>query len=125
MILVDTSVWIEFFRGRDPVFKELTKRLEERNILALECVFAELLQGARGVRERSLIREMWDSLPRFDRKEVLLSAGEEAGLRKWKDLGIALIDAWIITAGRLSESRIWSLDKKLLSVLTPAQIYSH
>ena len=123
MILVDTSVWIEFFRGRNPVFNDLLERLEERNILALECVFAELLQGAKGTRERAIIREMWDSLPHFHQEEVLLRAGEEAGLRKWKDLGVGLIDAWIITAARLSESRIWSLDKKLLSILTPTQIY--
>ena len=124
MILVDTSVWIEFFRGRDPIFSELAERLEETNILALECVFAELLQGAKGIRERSLIREMWDSLPHFDETEVLLRAGEESGQRKWKDLGVGLIDAWIVTAARLSGSQIWSLDKKMLSILSTSQIYS-
>lgn len=124
MILVDSSVWIEFFRAREPVFSQLLRLLEDREALAMECVFAELLQGAKGRRERLTIHEMWESLPHFRQANVLLKAGEVSGTHKWKDRGIGLIDAWIITAARTAKARIWSLDKKLMSVLEEGEIYN-
>ena len=34
MILPDTSVWVEFFRGREPVFSTLELLLENREVIA-------------------------------------------------------------------------------------------
>jgi predicted nucleic acid-binding protein len=44
MILVDTSVWIEFLKARQPWLGEMTRLLEEQEVLAAEPVFGELLQ---------------------------------------------------------------------------------
>jgi predicted nucleic acid-binding protein len=44
MILVDTSVWIEFFRGNEPYFTKLKELIESSDVLAHEVVFGELLQ---------------------------------------------------------------------------------
>ncbi len=51
-LIVDTSVWIEFFRGQADYHDALLPLIEQGKVLALECIFGELLQGARGERER-------------------------------------------------------------------------
>ena len=51
MIIVDTSIWIEFFKGNTKVFEELKELLEKGNVLGVEWIFGELLQGARDKRE--------------------------------------------------------------------------
>lgn len=123
MVLVDTSVWIEFFRAREPVYSDLTALLRDRRVLAIECVFAELLQGAKGKRERDLILELWENLPKFDKPETLLKAGEASGTQKWRDKGVGLIDAWIIAAARAAKAKVWSLDKKMLSLLDAKEVH--
>ncbi len=45
MILVDTSIWIEFFRGNEPYFTKLKEIIESSDVLAHEVVFGELLKG--------------------------------------------------------------------------------
>ncbi len=44
MILVDTPVWIDFFRQSDPVINEILPGfLEDGEVLAISAVFGELL----------------------------------------------------------------------------------
>jgi len=47
MIILDTSVWIEHLRNNPRFFPKVGKILENREALALESVFGELLQGAK------------------------------------------------------------------------------
>jgi predicted nucleic acid-binding protein len=123
MVLVDTSVWIEFFRARDPVYSQLTRLLLDREAATMECVFAELMQGAKDRHERAMIVEMWESLPKLRSKDSLLRAGEASGFHKWRDKGVGLIDAWIITAAREAKAKVWSLDKKMLSLLDAKEVH--
>jgi predicted nucleic acid-binding protein len=124
VILVDTSIWIEFFRGREPFYSGVRVLLENRQAITIECVFAELLQGAKSLRERRLIREMWQSLPKVDEVGLLLHAGETAGVHKWPERGIGLVDAWIVSAARRAGAQIWTLDKKVRAILTTAESFS-
>ena len=124
MIVLDTSVWIEFFRGSEPYFSAVSELAETRQILGLECVFAELMQGARTQRERTFIRSIWESLPQADSAGGLIDAGEEAGIHRWPEKGVGIIDAYILFSARRVGARIWSLDKKLNSLLNPAEFFS-
>lgn len=62
MILVDTSVWIEFFRGNEPYYSELKELIESSEVLVHEVVFGELLQGCKNKNEVSFILEYWKNL---------------------------------------------------------------
>jgi predicted nucleic acid-binding protein len=64
MILVDTSVWVEFLKGHHPYLDQMKQLLEDREILAVEPVFGELLQGARDDRERRVLLDFWENLPK-------------------------------------------------------------
>ena len=55
MIILDTSIWIDYLRGKDlAVVKTVTQYLEDEKVIALSPVFGELLQGAKGAKEESI-----------------------------------------------------------------------
>ena len=124
MILVDTSVWIEFFRVREPYHSAVRVLLENRQAVTIECVFAELMQGAKSPRERRLILEMWLSLPKVDEAGLLLQAGETAGLHRWPERGVGLVDSWIVVAAKRIGAQVWTLDKKVKSILNASESFS-
>jgi|TARA_Y100000294_G_C8292876_1_gene231490 hypothetical protein len=123
MVILDTSVWVEFLKGKEPFFKKITTLLEENQVYALECIFAELMQGALNSRERDIIYEYWKNLPKAEVKNVFLKAGIESGKNKWLSKGIGLIDSVIILSARETSSRIWTLDKKLKDILEKEEIF--
>jgi len=123
MIILDTSLWIEFFKRNPVFFDEVVSLLEENKIYALECVFAELMQGTLNQRERKIIFEYWENLPKPEIENLLLKAGWESSKQKWISKGIGLIDSVIILAARETASTIWTLDSKLRSILKKHEIY--
>jgi hypothetical protein len=54
-IIVDTSIWVEFLKGNPVYFSLLQELLENQNVLTIDCIFAELLQGAKDKIERKII----------------------------------------------------------------------
>ncbi len=117
MILVDTSIWVEFLKGHQPFLDQMKKMLEERQVLAVEPVFGELLQGAKDDRERRILLGFWENLPKNQIQDAWVKAGELSSRNKWSDRGIGLIDAVLIISARDSNAKVWTLDKKLKSVL--------
>ena len=124
MIVVDTSVWIEFFRGRNPCFSRLRELLEDGEVLAAECVFGELLQGAKGSDETEIITAYWKNLPKFSLDGMFIQAGILSARHKWLSRGIGLIDGSLIACARESSSGVWTLDKQLLSALREEERYN-
>lgn len=59
MIVVDTSVWVDFFRGRDePHVGELTRLIEaDAGVALTDVVLTEVLQGVRSDREASRVEQ--------------------------------------------------------------------
>lgn len=124
MVLIDTSIWIEYFKVKEPYYSKLAKLLETNEVLAFSPIFGELLQGAKNKRERSIILEFWEYLPKLDEKELFISAGLESSLNKWLNKGIGLIDSTIILIARKNSHFIWTKDKKVLSVLQKEEIFN-
>ncbi|AXR66902.1 PIN domain-containing protein [Leptospira mayottensis] len=124
MILVDTSVWIEFFRGNEPYFSELKELIESAEVLVHEVVFGELLQGCKNKNEVSFILEYWKNLNTLTPDGSFLSAGKLSFESKHIDKGIGLIDSVLINEVRSNKLRLWTLDKKILNVLDKKEIYS-
>ncbi len=91
--------------------------LDERQILAVEPIFGELLQGAKDDRERRILLEFWENLPKNQMDEAWVKAGVISSRNKWIDHGIGLVDAVLIISARESKAKVWTLDKKLKSVL--------
>ena len=119
MILADTSLWIEFLRANSVFHLPFQRELERGNIVGVECAFGELLQGAKGRREIDIIQEYWKSIPKKDETGLWLEAGRFSSEEKWFAKGIGLIDAFLICFAKRHRLKVWTLDKKLSSVLPP------
>lgn len=121
MILVDTSVWIEFLKHHPPYFHTLEPLLEKQGVVAVECIFGELLQGVKNSREQTMILDYWENLPKKDERGLWLEAGILSSSHKCLSKGVGLIDAFLICFARTYRLQIWTLDKKLTSVLKPTE----
>jgi predicted nucleic acid-binding protein len=117
MIILDTSVWIEFLKHNAKYYSVISQLLENREILAVECVFGELLQGVKNKYEKEIVLNYWKYLPKEKYDEIIIEAGNYSNKNKLPDKGVGLIDAIILMHGIKSSSTIWTLDKKFQKII--------
>ena len=117
MIILDTSIWIEHLRNNSEYFPVVRELMENSEILAVECVFGELLQGVKNKSERDIIINFWIHLPKENYENIIVQAGEYSAQNKLLDHGVGLIDSIILMHGIKSNSKIWTLDTKFLRVI--------
>lgn len=124
MILADTSVWIEFLRGRNPYLPVLRHHLEAGNVCTTDFIFGELLQGARDAKEAGIIGRYFAALPRANQTaDLWFEAGRLSRELKAYSRGVGLIDVALIVAARSTRTQIWTKDKKLLGLLMKEEIF--
>jgi len=117
MIILDTSIWIEHLRNNQLFFQKVKKLLENKEVLAVECIFGELLQGVKNKSEKEIIKNYWTYLPKENYENIIIQAGEYSAQNKLLDHGVGLIDAIILMHGIKSNSKIWTLDNKFLRII--------
>ena len=117
MIILDTNIWIEHLKNNQQFFPKVSKLLENREILAVECVFGELLQGVKKNYERDIILNFWTYSPKVNYENIIIEAGQYSAKNKLLDKGVGLIDAIILMHGIKSNSKIWTLDSKFLRII--------
>lgn len=117
MVILDTNIWIEFFKARDPYYKVVKELIEKREVVALEVVFSELAQGCKNEREIKVIGEYWKNLTKYSEDNLLFNAANLSYSKKLISKGIGLIDSTIIYSTYKLECKLWTLDKKILSVI--------
>jgi len=114
VIVVDTSIWIDFFRrSNQQVIDKLEILIENNEVVALSCVFGELLQGVKNENEEKTIIDFWHNLLKIDEANLFIEAGKSAYRYKLLNKGIGLIDSYILTAALKYNLSLWTLDKKL------------
>lgn len=86
VIVVDTSVWIEFFRGTDAVVRKLSLLIDEDQVALAMPVRLEILAGAPA-REIPRLQRVLGALPQ---------AHPDAGI--W-----SLLEDWIVRAARAGQ----------------------
>ena len=117
MIILDTSIWIEHLKNNQLFYPKICKLLENREVLAVDCVFGELLQGTKNDSEKETIIKFWKYLPKKYFENIIIDAGEYSSNNKLLDYGVGLIDAIILMYGIKSDSEIWTLDKKFQKII--------
>lgn len=123
MIVVDTSVWVEFLKHRQIYFLPLSTLLDQQQVVAVECVFGELLQGAKTAREQSIILGYWHNLPKRSEIGLWGQAGNASANNTWHAKGVGLIDAFLLCFVRAYDFQLWTLDKKLISIAEPQELF--
>jgi predicted nucleic acid-binding protein len=117
MIILDTSIWIEHLKNNQNYFPKIRKFLESNEILAVECVFGELLQGVKNKIEKKIILDFWAYLPKEHYEDIIIEAGIYSMENKLLNHGVGLMDAIILMHGIKSNSKIWTLDNKFLRII--------
>lgn len=74
MIVVDTTVWVDFFKGANtPEAHHLQELIiEDRSIALTDLIFCEILQGIRADREYERIRQILLEYPIFQMDQLAL-----------------------------------------------------
>ena len=121
---MDTNVWIEFFKQNSLYVDGISVLLKNKVIIAYEPIFSELLYGVNAKKDKEMILNYWDVLPKITLSEnAMLKAAEYANLNNFHNLGIGLMDALIIKALIDGKHSIWSLDKKINNYIDPKYIF--
>jgi len=107
MILVDTSVWISHLRDENYCLKEL---LNNGDVSCHLFIIGELACG--NIKNRNEILSLLNSLPMaqvVEHDEVLKFIEDRKLARK----GLGYVDVHLLASAILSDSSMWSTDKKL------------
>lgn len=116
MILADTSVWAEFFRGRLASFAPL---LDSGEVFGHVVVIGELALGNLPKRSETLV--LLSNLPRA----VMADFEECLALIERHHLwgtGIGWSDVQLLASAKLSDASLWTLDKPLLRAAALAEV---
>jgi hypothetical protein len=105
------------FKNSQEYYFLISPLLEQKEVMAVECIFGELLQGVKGKYEEEMILNYWRYLPKKKYEEIIIEAGNYSHKNKLIDKGVGLIDAIILMHGIKSNSKIWTIDKKFLRII--------
>lgn len=107
MVLADTSVWISHFREGNNRFSSLLLKGE---VLIHPYVIGELACG--NLKNRSEILSLFKAMPTVTvaTHEEVLEFIESA---KLQGQGLGYIDIHLLASARLSDTPLWTLDRKL------------
>ena len=113
-VLVDTSVWVDFFRrSANPQWRAVLQDLMERDAaIIIDPVIAELLYGTRGERERTVVLDLARSIRRAEVTVDTWIASGDLG-RTWRIRGrtLSLVDCILVTVAQRDGLRLWTLDR--------------
>jgi len=116
--LVDTSVWIDFFRGKSEVIKNrLLQLLNENAICFNGIVLSELMIGARTRKELNFIKDNFDGLIYLEMDRDFFIYASEIGNQVQKSgKTISLSDLLIMAHARRYDLIVFTRDKHFESL---------
>ena len=114
MVLVDTSVWIDFFQSPNSTVAENLARLivGHNQVVLCGIVLQEVLQGIRGARNFDLVQERLLRFPFVDAdRETWLQAANLYRLLRTKVITVPTTDATIAALALQHNLLLFSRDR--------------
>ncbi len=110
-ILIDTSAWIEYFRGS----KEVAEIVHDKN-LYLACIvgpiITELIQGLKTENEKDVLASALESIPQLSiNDQDWVDAGKTGAVLRKKGFTVPLADLIIYTLASNNKCSIYTADK--------------
>jgi predicted nucleic acid-binding protein len=91
MVIVDTSAWVEYFRGGVPNVVEKVDRCLDRDLVGIgDLVYCEVMQGIRSPRARGEVSSLLLSLPRFEMVRFDVAEKSAANFRLLRSKGVTV-----------------------------------
>lgn len=112
-ILIDTSVWIEYFRSKSsPIADRVDRMLDEDEVWIPKIVMAELMQGAKSTKELSIIRDFIEAFNVINqRDDTWIKAGRLSYDLKKKGKNIHLLDCYIAVIAQENRCKVFTLNR--------------
>ncbi|RZD17521.1 MAG: PIN domain nuclease [Candidatus Acididesulfobacter diazotrophicus] len=112
-ILIDTSAWIDYFKGQNGQTMNLMDVVLSKNdIYVPKVVIAELLQGCKSEKETSFIEGFLDTFFIIDNSpDTWIKAGRLSFLMKRHGKTVNLTDCYISVIAQENNCIILTLDK--------------
>jgi len=124
-ILVDTSVWLEFFRVKDSPYGEaLDQLLEEERVCTTNLIKAEIIPGARTPKQFQELKEYFDALPLANEPASLWEEIMQVQFRlKRKGIhGISIPDLIIAVVAKVNGKVIFTRDSDFRHIQRALQV---
>lgn len=116
-VLVDTSVWIEYFNTLSPTSNKLEQLIRERKVWGSGIIVVELLLGARTDKEAELILSSINAIPFVDTTKKMWFKAAGLGFKlKRKGITIPISDLVIATCAIEQNLMLFTLDKHFESI---------
>jgi predicted nucleic acid-binding protein len=130
-VLVDTSIWIEFFHPRptlsDDSFKSLSLLLEDDRAVTIYPIRVELLSGRLETGKKKQIRQAVEVMshidPDWNERGVWIRIEEMAEIANRKSLSIpGIVDRMILASAETAGASLWTLDRPLANLASLLKI---
>lgn len=112
-VLIDTSVWLEFFRVQDSPYAEaLDQLLEEERVCTSDLIKAEIIPGARTPQQFRELKEYFDALPLATEPASLWEEiiAVQFRLRRMGINGISIPDLMIAVVAKANSKVLFTKD---------------
>lgn len=122
-VLVDSSVWIEFFRKNEPFFGLVSDLMDDGKVVCCGVILAELMQGAKSDRELAVLEnfpQVFDFIP--ETPGLWSAAGKLSHQLRRKGITIGLADCFIAVAAAAAKAQVATLDNHFDTLREPAGI---
>ncbi|MBI1919473.1 MAG: PIN domain-containing protein [Geobacter sp.] len=123
-VLVDTSVWIEFFRKRDPVHSSLLELLDADRVCCTGLILGELIQGAKSERELAVIKDFTHVFQFLPETPLLWEkAGRLSYTLRRKGITVGLADCFIAVSAIESGTQLLTLDSHFEAIRSTSKLF--
>jgi predicted nucleic acid-binding protein len=127
-VIIDTSVWIDYFRGGNhPLSQMVDEIINGGEVCAPGIVLAELIQGARSEREISIIEDMIETFTFLDMgpgNGGWVEAGKLSHAMKKAGAAVHLADCLIAVLARKNGCRIITRDRHFQALKSLVKVES-
>ena len=125
-VLIDTSIWIEYFRGPSESLGTLVDEyMSAETVFAPAVVMAELIQGAKSEKELSAINELFSTIHLLEQqKDTWKNVGLLSYRLKRKGDSVSLTDCYIAQIALENGCEVYTRDVhfKLIAKVAPLSL---
>ncbi len=122
-IIVDTSIWIEYFKNNKAYVPFLDDNLNLENIIISGIIISELLQGVKGAKEYDMLSSAIGAVPYIECiYEDWAKTGKILHDLKKNGISIPLTDALIAAMAIRNNASVLTLDKHFREISLVADL---
>ncbi len=111
-VIIDTSIWVNFFRGTDSkTVKEVSRLVREERAVLAGLVITELIQGIKKKADEKIVKKTMAALPYYEAtREVWEKTGKKIKELRLKGVNLPLSDVLLATIAEENNCSVFTLD---------------